>query len=244
MMTVAMNRLLTLATVFVFFFALTALSPVNAQSLAGGALKANLDLPFDAGLLNDDGEDEDAPEIITFYSQQYEGDGIFYAIDHSGSMSNGELPVAKREVVKNIREFSARVQFGIAFFDRGLIHFPSGGRPVEANSAMKASAISWVNAVPNGGGSCCQAGLIQALKFANTSSARRKVVVYLGDGGGHCNGANQQNYLNQTLSVVKSMNFQRAQINAIGVLDVSSIGENFLRALASGNGGSYVKITR
>ena len=73
MMTVAMNRLLTLATVFVFCFAI---ARANAQTLAGGALKANLDLPFDAGLLNDDGEDEDAPEIITFYSQQYEGDAL------------------------------------------------------------------------------------------------------------------------------------------------------------------------
>ena len=83
-----------------------------------------------------------------------------------------------------------------------------------------------------------------ALKYANTSSASRKVVVYVGDGGGTCNGANEQTYLNQTLSVVKSQNFQRAQINAVGVLDVSGIGENFLRSLASGNGGSYVKITR
>ncbi len=244
MLTVAMRRLLTLAGVFVFCFALTPASLVNAQSLAGGALKANLDLPFDAGLLSDDGEDEDAPEIITFYSQQYEGDGIFYCIDHSGSMSNGELPVAKREVIKNIREFSPRVQFGIVFFDRGLIYFPSGGRPVDANSAMKASAVAWVNAIPNGGGSWVQAGLIQALKFANLSSARRKVVVYLGDGGGYCLGVDESQYLQRTLAVVKSQNFQRAQINTIGVVNVSGLGENFLRSLASGNGGSYVKVTR
>ena len=102
MLTDAMKRLLTLAGVFVFCFALTPAALVNAQSLAGGALKANLDLPFDAGLLNEDGEDEDAPEIINFYSQQYEGDGIFYAIDRSGSMlDSGELLIAKNEVRKN-----------------------------------------------------------------------------------------------------------------------------------------------
>jgi Mg-chelatase subunit ChlD len=239
----SMNRLSSLTAVFVFCFALSPL--LHAQTLAGGALKANLDLPFDAGLFNDDGEEEDAPEIITFYSQQYEGDGIFYAIDRSGSMqTSGELDIAKREVSKNIREFSSRVQFGIVFFDRGITKFPAGGRPTEANSAMKAAGINWVQSVPGGGGSCCQQGLIEALKYANTSSASRKVVVYVGDGGGTCNGANEQTYLNQTLGVVKSQNFQRAQINAVGVLDVSSIGENFLRSLASGNGGSYVKITR
>ena len=244
MTTVAVNRLLSLVAVFAFCFALTPLAVVNAQTLAGGALKANLDLPFDAGLLNDDGEDEDSPEIITFYSQQYEGDGIFYCIDHSGSMSSGELPIAKREVIKNIREFSSRVQFGIVFFDRNMIKFPSGGRPAEANPATKASAIAWVNAVPNGGGSCCQQGLVQALKYANISSASRKVVVYVGDGGGTCNGGNETNYLAQTLAVVKSQNFQRAQINAVGVVDVNNQRETFLRSLANSNGGTYVKITR
>lgn len=240
-----MRMLLFLSSVvFLLYVVPVRTARVEAQTLTGGALKANLDLPFDAGLLNEDGEDEDAPEIITFYSQQYEGDGIFYCIDHSSSMSNGELPVAKREVIKNIREFSSRVQFGIVFFDRNLIFYPSGGRPAEANASMKAAAIAWVNAVPGGGGSCCQQGLVQALKFANASSASRKVVVYLGDGGGHCNGANQTTYLQQTLGVVRSQNFQRAQINAIGILQLERVGEDFLRNLATGNGGTYVKINR
>ena len=84
---------------------------------------------------------------------------------------------------------------------------------------------------------------MEALKYANTSSSSRKVVVYVGDGGGTCNGANEQNYLNSTLSAVKSMNFQRAQVNAVGVLNINNMRDNFLRSLASGNGGSYVKIT-
>ena len=69
-------------------------------------------------------------------------------------------------------------------------------------------------------------------------------MVYLGDGGGHCSasGSNQEAYLTKTLAVVKSQNFQRAQINAIGVVQLEPIGENFLRSLASSNGGSYVKI--
>ncbi len=85
---------------------------------------------------------------------------------------------------------------------------------------------------------------MEALKFANTSSAKRKVVVYVGDGAGTCNGAEQQTYLNSTLSAVKSMNFQRAQVNAVGVLQIGGMQDTFLRQLASGNGGSYVKITR
>ncbi len=247
MLTVAMKRLLTLASVFVFCFALTPASLVDAQTLAGGVLKANLDLPFDAGLLNDDGEDEDAPEIITFYSQQYEGDGIFYAIDRSGSMQDsGELLIAKNEVRKNIREFSSRVQFGIVFFDLGIAKFPSNGRPIDASSSMKASATNWLMAIPGGRGSCCKEGLAEALKYANTSSATRKVVVYVGDGGGTCSlsGGGEASYLKQTLAMVKSQNFQRAQVNTVGVLQLNTLRENFLKSLASGNGGSFVKITR
>ena len=240
-----MNRLLRSLSILLFLCFSLGQTTLNAQTLAGGGLKPNLDLPFDAGLFNDDTEDEDAPEIITFYSQQFEGDGIFYAIDRSGSMQNsGELDIAKREVSKNIREFSNRVQFGVVFFDRGIAKFPSGGRPTEANSAMKAAGLNWLQSIPGGGGSCVQQGLIEALKFANTSSASRKVVVYVGDGGGTCNGANEQTYLNQTLSVVKSQNYQRAQVNAVGVLQIGNIQDNFLRSLASGNGGTYTKIQR
>ncbi len=241
-----MNRSLHVFAV-VLCFALGQANFAGAQTLAGGALKANLDLPFDAGLLNDDGEDEDSPEIITFYSQQYEGDGIFYAIDRSGSMQNqGELDIAKREVAKNIREFSNRVQFGIVFFDRGIQKFPAGGRATEASSAMKAAGMNWLQSVPGGRGSCCKEGLMEALKYANTSSATRKVVVYVGDGGGTCSvsGSNETAYHQQTLSMVKSQNFQRAQVNSVGVLQIGNMQENFLRSLASGNGGTYVKITR
>ena len=85
---------------------------------------------------------------------------------------------------------------------------------------------------------------MEALKYANTSSSSRKVVVYVGDGGGTCNGANETTYLTETLAAVKSMNFQRAQVNSVGVLNINNLRENFLRNLASGNGGSYVRITR
>ena len=223
-----------------------AMELVDAQTLGGGVLKANLDLPFDAGLLTGDGEDEDAPEIITFYSQQYEGDGIFYTIDRSGSMQNqGELAIAKREVIRNIMEFSDRVQFGIVFFDRGITKFPANGRAADATSSMKASGMNWLQSVPGGGGSCCQQGLIEALKYSNTSSARRKVVIYVGDGGGQCNGANEDTYISQTLSVVKAQNFQRAQVNSIGVMMQGRVRqEQFLKTLARMNGGTYVNKTR
>ena len=95
-----------------------------------------------------------------------------------------------------------------------------------------------------GGGSCAQQGLLEALKFANQSVADRKVVIYVGDGGGYCHGANETEYLAQTLAVVKSQNVHRAQINAIGVLQIKDLSDQFLRRLTSQNGGSYTKVSR
>ncbi len=236
----------SLVAVVSFCFALGQTTLVDAQTLTGGALKANLDLPFDAGLLTGEGEDEDAPEIITFYAQQYEGDGVFFTIDRSGSMQNqGELAIAKREVSRSIMEFSDRVQFGIVFFDRGIMKFPANGRAADATSSMKASGLNWLQSVPGGGGSCCREGLAEALKYSNTSSSRRKVVIYVGDGGGQCNGANEDTYINSTLSMVKAQNFQRAQVNSIGVMMQGRVRqEQFLKSLARMNGGTYVNKTR
>ncbi len=211
--------------------------PLRAQSLQLMDLKQNLDLPFNGALVERD--------RIRFYGSEYELDGIFYVIDRSGSMQDsGELEVAKQEVSRNIGELSPEVQFGIVFFDRGITKFPSSGRPADASAAMKAAAINYIQSVPGGGGSCVQQGLVEGLLFANLSTADRKVLLYVGDGGGTCNGANEQSYLNQTLSLVKSQNFQRTQVNSIGVLDLGNVQENFLQALSHMNYGVYRKITR
>jgi hypothetical protein len=37
-------------------------------------------------------------------------------------------------------------------------------------------------------------------------------------------------------------NYQRIRIHTIGVLDVTQLGEEFLRKLAAGSGGTYTRI--
>jgi Mg-chelatase subunit ChlD len=225
-------------------FGLLSLVPRQLPAQEGsGTLKENLDLPYDAR--GEEEEEEDAPEIVTFYGTQLEGDGIFYCVDRSSSMGDkGEIQIAKRELVRNITEFSERVQFGIVFFDAGLTKFPPSGQPAESNPGMKASAIGYVNTIQAGSGSCCQQGLMQCLAMANRATSKRKVMVYLGDGRGHCQGGNEDSYLLTTLAMVSSANYQRIQINCIMVLDVTPTGEDFLRRLAAANGGNYTVKTR
>ncbi len=217
-----------------------------AQDIGNGSdFKENLDLPY--GVAADSDPDETVPDLPIFFGMQLEGDGFFYAIDRSGSMQDsGELGRAKQEVSRNVSEFSSSTQFAVIFFDAGLQRFPSGGRPVEASASMKSAASGFITSVRGGRQSCCQAGILTALRYANMSSARRKVIVYVGDGGGTCSasGLGEQAYLDRTLQVVESQNYQRAQINAVGVLMGNSrqTQERFLQNLTRQNGGTYKRI--
>ena len=224
------------AALFVFSFVRTA----DAQV---GQSKENLDLPYDA--IGEDEEEEDAPEIIEFYGQNFEGDGYFYTIDRSTSMQNsGELEIAKREVTRNISEFSSRVEFAVVFFDENVKKYPESGQPMKADAGKKQGAVGWVQGMVGGRGSCSQQGLVAAIEFANKSSARRKTVIYVGDGGGTCKGADEATYLNQTLGVVSQRNYQRASINCIGVLDIPDRNRRFMQNLSRSNNGTYTEITR
>ena len=80
--------------------------------------------------------------------------------------------------------------------------------------------------------------------MANRASAKRKVIVYVGDGGGTCHEAQEAEYLRETLVAVTAQNYQRATINAIGVLDVKPLTDSVLRALTRSNGGTYTFISR
>jgi hypothetical protein len=222
----------------------SAVRPAHAQDLGDLGLKVNLDLPIEADG-GKTGDDEDPPEVVNFYGQNLEGDGFFYSVDRSGSMQDsGELPRAKQEISRNVSEFSNKTQFGIVFFAADISKFPSSGRPVEANPGMKSAAMSFISGIPGSSGSCMLQGLREALQFANLASVKRKVLVYVGDGGGTCMGSNEQTYLQQMVGQVTSQNYQRVQINCVGVLmgESRTMQENFMKQLCAANGGTYRRI--
>jgi hypothetical protein len=215
-----------------------------AGSLPAQGLKENLDLPYDS--LAEANEEEDAPEVVFFYGLVLEGDGFFYTVDKSGSMGQGELPIAKREISRNISEFSERTQFAVNFFASEVDKFPPDQLPVEATPQQKQAALAFISGIQVGGGSCCQKGLLEALRYANVCSAKRKVIIYVGDGGGTCrsSGLDEASYQAQTLQLVQTQNYQRVIINTVGVLmhTQQPFHEQFLKTLAQQNGGTYRRI--
>ena len=220
---------------------------VRAQSLVGDAQKSNLDLPFDAGFIGgeNDREEEENVEIVQFFGQQLEGNAFVYVIDSSWSMTrHGHLRVAKREVIKNIQDFTQETEFAVIFFNLQIETFPGSTKPARATTAEIGSARSFLTGVQAAGGNCIQEAFARAIQFANRANSNRKVIVYLGDGGGQCRGTgmNEEQYLAATLSTVKQSNVSKAQVNVVDIGAVKDSRLMFLKALASANGGTYSKL--
>jgi VWA domain-containing protein len=180
---------------------------------------------------------------FTFFGRSYAADGVFFVVDRSGSMlDSGELQLAKQEIISFIEVAPPETRFGIVLFASNLAKFPASGTAAEATPEMKESATAFVNSVSSGGGSCVQQGLVAAVGFTRSSGARRNVIIYVGDGGGTCQGADEATYLNRTLETVTAENGGAARIHTIGVLALTTIGERFLMDLASRNGGTFTWI--
>ena len=214
--------------------------PLGAQE-NGAVLKANLDLPFDAG--GHEEVDDPGPDLVVFYGQQYEADGIFFCCDKSGSMKGEPFKRLQREVIKSLSAFSERAQFGIVLFDSVTEKFPATGKPAQADPAMKGAAIQWVMSRKPGGHSCYQEALLTALNFANQSTARRKIIIVLGDGILNCPGHDAKKYRSDTLEQVRTKNVAQVRINAI-CLGWVEVDEEWMRTLATENQGSFARIVQ
>lgn len=213
--------------------------PAGASETGGVATKENLDLPGDAG--GDTGDDEEGlPEIIFFYDRKVEGDAFFFCLDRSSTMTGDKFRRLQNEVVKNIRNFTPRVQFSIVFFDAGLKMFPATGGPIEATEETKRAAIAFVLSVTTGRGTCAKPALMASLEAAKRSTARWKTILFLGDGINTCPGTGPT-YTEEILREVAARNTGRAKINVFGVSPPPE-GEDWLRKLAAQNGGTYGQI--
>ena len=144
------------------------------------------------------------------------------------------------EVIRTVQGFSDHVQFAIVFFDQDLVNFPAGGRPAEATPSMKGQADRMVMSTLTGHGSCYKEALIQALRYAEHSTAKRKQIILLGDGHTTCRGQNETQYGNETLAEITSRN-KFARINTLGI--GQDVREDWLKALAAQNRGTYRRVS-
>jgi len=232
-----------------------------SQDVGNSEKRIDLDLPVNEGDPWKT-EEEEAPAIIFFYGQQFEGDVFVFCVDRSGSMADqGELARAKREICRNIREFSEETEFAVCFFDTDVLMWPPHERPVKATAQNRAVACAWVESVGIGDLSCPKEGLTRSLQTINRSKKERRNILYVGDGGGTCfkrgweNGcppeisANPEGefetwYLAETLEKVDQLNNKNVSINTVGVKMRAEfdVHHNFVRVLAERNEGTSRRI--
>ena len=153
----------------------------------------------------------------------------------------GDLDAVKRELANAISQFTHRMQFGIVFYDRGVVQFRR--HVVTATAESKATAVNFIQSIPGGGGSCISQGLMSALRLAILAPATHKAVIYIGTGSGFCQGANQEVYLARALeTTTRVARAGNVQVNTIGVAQSNRCGAAFLSQVASSNGGSSVHL--
>ena len=139
-------------------------------------------------------------------------------------------------------------QFALVFAKEGKkLKFPNSGQPAVASKETKSSAKGFLDTVPFQDVGDIRTALLEALKFAASSSAKRKTIIYIGSGDIYCGGAActheavANSLANSILQTVTSRNSGKVTINTIGV-GVKPVRESFLRQLAAKNGGTYSRV--
>lgn len=212
------------------------LGPIQSQTTGeGGTIK--LDLPNSDK--TSDEEEEDLPEVITFFDNQYEGEGFFFCCDHSSSMNhtcNGrnKLQVLKDEMIRAVNQMSSDAEFSIVFFDASLLVFSD--QPVRANPAGKMRGINFIMSCPPGHGTCMAAGGVKTLEIANRSTKRYRTMILVTDGMPSCNGLK----FTETLRDITAANLERIPIHTLFIGDDTGWEDaGFLQQIASMNGGTF-----
>ncbi|MBI4602926.1 MAG: hypothetical protein HY721_13295 [Planctomycetes bacterium] len=242
---------LTCASVMAAAAALLVWAAAASQERAD--VKANLDLPFDA-VGERAQEEEDAPEIVSFYGMTLEGDAFIYILCGRGEMwLVGELEVARREVLRNIREFRPETEFAIVYYDsRGPKLFPAEGRPVKASARTKEAAEAFLDKLAWDGEftAWMEEPFREAFRLADRTAARRKRIIYVSDGDDEVYKpiakfvASTPEFAHELVARITAMNVKRVPVDCVDVSEVDSGGPGsaqalFLQDLAAMNGGQY-----
>ncbi len=156
------------------------------------------------------------------------------------------LGVAKRKIAQSISELSPMAQFAVVYGDSRAgfgvgptraEKYPSSGQPVFATASAKMGAVRFIGTLPSEGFASIKDDLIEAVQAAARLSTPRKAVIYVGDGLI----SGDRNEMVRAVNEITVRNVSRVKIHTIGVSPYP-FAEEFLKALAARNGGTYRKV--
>ncbi len=176
---------------------------------------------------------------FSFCGRDFDGSAIVFVVDRSGSNNHG-FGLAKAKIADLIERSAPHFEFGVVFSDRSVYRFPESGGALRATRQHKNELKAAVSGMPGGAGSCPHLGLLVALEMANESRAERKFVVYMGDGGGTCQGVPEAQYLRQTLAEIQAKNGGEVVIHCVNSQPGSRLHSDFLYELSDATGGTVI----
>jgi hypothetical protein len=207
-----------------------------------------LDLPDGFGQSD---EEEDEPELIEFYENEYEGDAFFFCLDKSDSMSRttggqAKWAIRNRETIKAIQGLTRRSVVTVLFFDfRGVRSDCYGDPPLRMDPANKARLIGQITATTvanhSGSDSCIGEGMKRILQIANKTQNKYRVIMLVADGRAQC--PTGENDPDRVFASIMSLNAQRIPINTVYTGPQSGsdweYGKPLLERLARATNGKF-----
>ena len=183
-----------------------------------------------------------SPPLDPMFEKTAETNAFVFLVDRSASTLNaGEFVFAKQELGRRIQAMDESDEVAIVFFDDGILRFPDDGGTVRMDADGKSAALAFLQGVLSSRGTCPLPAFQASFDVLAESDAASKRIVYLGDGGATCRGANESVVLTQTLEFVTA-NVGQTTIHAAGLDVIGARQEMFLSGLAEATGGVFAII--
>jgi hypothetical protein len=232
-----------LGSLLVFALSLLPAHLLSQTGVAGTGAKF-LDLPDGFGFQEDE---EDEPELIEFYNDEYEGDAFFFCLDRSSSMgepaANGKpkFEVLKGETVRAMTGLSERSVVSIIFYDFNLQPLVYGDPPIKMNGAGKGKLIGQIISTQISHGSCMSNGAVKCLDLAMKTKNEHRMMILTSDGRTQC--STDEADPDRVFQKIISRNTLRLPINTIYTGATSgddwTLGKPLLERLARATNGRF-----
>lgn len=165
---------------------------------------------------------------------------VVFVVDSSSGIDGGELGLGRREIPLALENFPETFEFGVVFSDGSTLQFPETDTVVPANQKQKTAVNAFIDGIARGSGSCFQLGLLKGLDMLRTAQNPNRVLIFVGDGSGGCDGMDLAIRREETLAVVQERNDFAATIHAVALSPLAESAQEFLRALAAPSGGMFL----
>ncbi len=218
----------------------TFVSTAQAEDNGRSGLKRPLDLPAKGAAKQE--EDEDAPETILFYGQEFEGDAFFWCIPAYGFCGETDTFASIRtEVTNAVTQLTSRSMIDlVAYNSATYVWRPKAQRATGGN---KAGAIAWMNMLVPIESHCLLEAALTTLGISQATNKPKKVLIVMGARTPYCGTDGGTEYSEQCLMQITTANYENSKINTVYFTSSFYSGEqSFYVELAAMNGGSFRQV--